>query len=97
MGTAGRVILYDTKTKQSKRLGYFINDLVYSNQRRNLPVFLVADQKGMYAYIHTIFINQFIEARDKGELSLSMSDNPEIQKLDEEANPLVLYYEFKDK
>jgi hypothetical protein len=96
-GANGRVILYDPKTKQAKRLGFFIDDLVYSSQKRNLPVFIAADQKGMYAYVHTIFINTFIEARDKGELSLSMANNPEIRKLDEEANPLILYYEFKEQ
>jgi hypothetical protein len=26
-----------------------------------------------------------------------MSNNPEIQQLDEDANPLIFYYEFKDK
>jgi hypothetical protein len=97
MGVNGRVLLYDPKTKHVKSVGAFIDDLVYSNQKRSMPIFIAADQKGIYAYVHTISINRFIETRDKGELSLSMSNNPEIQKLDEDANPLIFYYEFKDK
>jgi hypothetical protein len=96
-GAHGRVILYYPKTKQAKRLGSFIDDLVYSNQQRTMPIFLTADQNGLYTYIHTIFIDKFIETRDKGELSLSMSNNLEIQRLDEDANPIIFYYEFKDE
>jgi hypothetical protein len=96
-GVNGRVILYDPKTKHAKSVGAFIDDLVYSNQKWIMPLFIAADQKGIYAYIHTISINKFIETRDKGELSLSISNNPEIQQLDEDANPLIFYYEFKDK
>jgi hypothetical protein len=95
-GANGRVILYDPETKHAKRFGAFNDDLVYSNQKRTMPIFVAADQKGLYVYVHTIFINDFIEARDKGELSLSMSNSPEIQKLDEDSNPLIFYYEFKD-
>jgi hypothetical protein len=93
-GTNGRVILYYPKTKQTKCIGHFIDDLVFSNQKRIMPIFITADQRGIYTYIHTIFIDTFIETRNKDELSLSMSNNPEIQGLDEEANPLIFYYEF---
>jgi hypothetical protein len=97
LGVNLATILYYPKTKHVKRIGSFIDDLVYNNQKWNMPLFIAADQKGIYAYIHTISINKFIETRDKGELSLSMSNNPEIQQLDEDANPLIFYYEFKDK
>jgi hypothetical protein len=94
LGTNLATILYDPKTNHVKRIGAFIDDLVYSTQKWSMPVFIAADQKGIYAYVHTMFINTFIETRDKSELSLSMSNNPEIQQLDEDANPLIFYYEF---
>jgi hypothetical protein len=97
LGTNLATILYDPKTKHVKRIGSFIDDLVYNNQKRIMPVFIAADQRGIYVSIHTMFINEFIETRDKDELSLSMANNPEIRKLDEEANPLILYYEFKEQ
>jgi hypothetical protein len=97
LGIDLETILYDPKTKHVKRIGYFIDDLVYSNQKWSMPMFIAADKKGIYAYIHTMFINTFIETRDNGGLSLSMSNNPEIQQLDYDANPLIFYYEFKDE
>jgi hypothetical protein len=94
LGTQYATILYDTTTKHAKYVRSFIDDLVYNNSEQIMPIFFAADQKGIYVYIHTIFINTFIETRDSGGLSLSMSNNPEIRKLDEDANPLILYYEF---
>jgi hypothetical protein len=94
-GNNNKILLYYPETKHAKNIRSFIDDLVYSDQRRAMPIFVAADRKGMYASIHTLFIAKFIETRDKGELSPSLSNNPEIQKLDEEANPIILYYEFQ--
>jgi hypothetical protein len=99
-GGRRQTILYDTKTGHSKLIWPSIkDDLVYKpsyNPAVSYSNYLSKDQKGIYSYINLYGIAAFIEERDKGELSPSLQNNPKIQKLTEDSNPLIFYYEFND-
>jgi hypothetical protein len=59
-------------------------------------MFLSADKKGIYTSINLFGIDTFIKDRANGELSSSMMNNPQIYEINEDSNPIVFYYEFKD-
>jgi hypothetical protein len=59
-------------------------------------MFLSADKKGIYTSINLFGIEDFIKNRDNGDLSPSLMNSPKIYEVNEDSNPLVFYYEFKD-
>jgi hypothetical protein len=92
-------LLYYPKTKQSKCFIRYVDDLLYVPSYRPSTIynmFLSADKKGIYTSINLFGLDDFLNNRTNGELSPVMMNNPEIQQYNEDSNPLVLYYEFKD-
>jgi hypothetical protein len=91
--------LYYPKTKQAKWVHRLFDDVIYVPSYKPSAIynmFLFADKKGIYTSINLWGIDTFIKDRDNGELSPSMMNNPKIHEVNEESNPLVFYYEFKD-
>jgi hypothetical protein len=98
-GSGARRLLYYTKTKQAKHIIRDIDDLLYVPSYKptvTANLFLFANKKGIYTSINLFGQELFIKDRDNGELSPAMMNSPEILKYNEDSNPLVLFYEFKD-
>jgi hypothetical protein len=91
-------VLYYPQTKQAKWVG-LVDDVIYGPSYKPAFIynmFLSSDKGGIYTSINLFGIDAFIENREKGELSPSMMNNPKIHEINEDSNPLVFYYEFKD-
>jgi hypothetical protein len=92
-------ILYYPQTKEAKWFCRFVDDVIYVPSHKlsiDCNIFLSADKKGIYTSINLWGIETFIKDRDNGELSPSIMNNPKIHEVNEDSNPLVFYYEFKD-
>jgi hypothetical protein len=92
-------IVYYPQTKQAKCFHRFVDDVIYVPSYKPSAIynmFLSADKKGLYTSINLWGLDTFISDRDNGELSPSMTSNPKIYEINEDSNPLVFYYEFKD-
>jgi hypothetical protein len=97
-GGAIESVVYYPQTKQAKCFRGFFDDVIYvpSHNHSFYNMFLSADRKGIYTSINLWGINTFIKDRDNDKLSPSMMSNPKIYEINEDSNPLVFYYEFKD-
>jgi hypothetical protein len=92
-------VLYYPQTKQAKCFHRSVDDVLYVPSYKlslSYNMFLSADKKGIYTSINLFGIEDFIKNRDNGELSPSLMNSPKIYEVNEDSNPLVFYYEFKD-
>jgi hypothetical protein len=93
-------VLYYPQTKQAKWFKNWTDDVVYVPSQKpssnGSNHFLFADRKGIYTSIHLGGIGDFINDRDNDKLSPSLMNNPKIYEINEDSNPIVFYYEFKD-
>jgi hypothetical protein len=92
-------VLYYPQTKQAKCFHRYFDDVIYVPSYKPSSIynmFLSADKKGIYTSINLWGIETFINDRNNGELSPSMMNNSKIHEVNEDSNPLVFYYEFKD-
>jgi hypothetical protein len=99
IGGGVKSVVYYPQTKQAKCFRDLVDDVIYVPSYKPSAIynmFLSADKKGLYTSINLWGLDTFINDRDNGELSPSMMSNPQIYEINEDSNPLVFYYEFKD-
>ena len=92
------VVIFNKKTKEVRLADHFINDLIYNhNQQEWLGLFRFSDSKGAYEILDTqeSFFNDFQRAIKNNEIVPDLDKLDELFKLEEDANPVILYYEFK--
>lgn len=94
MNTAYHVF-YNLKTKEVVYSSLIINDLLY--RKRGLDDielnFCFSDSEGGYCYIHPFAMEKFIEGIHSGIFNHN-SSYERLLKLNEESNPVVLYYKY---
>ena len=89
--------------KQSNEVGIFIkkwDDLLIREKGTSfgsMPKLGSFDAKGVYYYLTDSYVlNKLQEAAKAGTLSPNLDKLEEIKQLEEDANPILFYYEFKD-
>ncbi len=97
LGIDARTIIYNQKEKKATSINFFIDDIIYKQKesRFSFPNFLTFDEKGTYAWLNYDNINELKGDLEKGYLSSKFESNG-IKSLNEESNPILLYYEFKN-
>ena len=92
------VIIYK-KTGEVKLANYLSNDLIYRNDQRGmLGRFIFSDAKGVYDILDTQYLNMlndFQNAIKNNEIIPDLDKLDQLMKLNEDANPIIFYYEYK--
>lgn len=98
LGLDARTIIYNQKEQETISVNFFIDDLIYNEieNRQSYPNFLTFDQNGVYAWLNYDNINELKNNLEKGVASSEFDKRKMISSLDDDSNPILLYYEFKD-
>jgi len=96
LGQSYKTLLYNQKTKESKYISLF-DDMIYkkkdSNFSQDPPAFIGYDDNGLIAVKDAIGVKEIL---DKNLASAGFkSAASELSDLERDANPVLLYYEFK--
>lgn len=87
--TTGKYSVFDSSSK---------DDLMFSKypEHRSVPVFLNSDKKGVYYFVGVDYLPELKHfATEKGVMSDKVINKDKLEKLDDDSNPVILYYEYK--
>ena len=91
----GNMVVLHKKTN-SIELGKIYMDLIFRNgDNRFFGGFAFSDTKGVYDVLNTMFIEQFKESIRNNEIVSELDKVNELLELEDDANPVIFYYEFK--
>ena len=98
IGKTIRTVIYNQKTKDFKVVKVFFDDLFYSDINHfSFPSFLTCDDNGMYSRFGDWEMNILKNDIEKDVISDKYkSVAMDLANLETDANPILLYYEFKD-
>jgi len=91
-------VIYDCISKTSKIFSFFQNDLVYKEADQS-PKFVFADKNGVYELINsadTRTRTTLVQHIENDNILPDMDKIDQLRKLNEDSNPVIFYYEFKD-
>ena len=99
--TFGITISLNKQTNEVKIMQRFLDDILYGDKERKPvdPVLLLLgcyDGNGVYYYTEQVRVPDFIALAKAGLLSPDLDKLEEIKKLEEDTNPILFYYEFKE-
>jgi hypothetical protein len=94
-GRALLSVFYEIKTS-STQFAHFSNDLVYKKPRRVME-FRCSDAQGTYEVIRPEFMFSFLEDIANNNLTDNLDKRDQLFALTEDSNPVIFYYEYKDK
>jgi len=90
-----RTIIYNQKTKDFKCVNMLFNDLIYKDiDHFTFTKFVTCDDNGMYAWLDGYDLKNGLKKDIINENFKSKATD--LFNLEEDANPILLYYEFKD-
>lgn len=94
-----RFVQYDTREDTACVYSRKSDDLLFHNAPGNypLPKFLCADEAGVYYYLSNGYLSQFRDLIENDRISASLVNRECIGQSDEDSNPIILYYEFKQE
>ena len=89
-------IKYDTDNNQISMID-FDDDVQFSRypDSRIVPSFLTADKQGVYYFLRTDNIWELKQFAMEGLISDRVINKEKLKKLDDDSNPVILYYKFK--
>lgn len=92
-------IVFSKTNKVANLYEGFFDDYVYRTFHESIPhYFACSDKKGVYAYMNINDVPLFIDYYESGKIKFNF-DQFQIditQKLSEDSNPLLFYYELKE-
>lgn len=74
------------------------DDILFSKSPNSytIPNYLTSDKRGVYYIVQTDFLSEIKSfASRKGVISDKVVNKNKLENLDEDSNPLILYYEYK--
>ena len=95
-------ILYFVKYDEKKRIAFtysrVANDVLFRMipEYFQLPKFLCADSMGGYYYISNDNLAELKYFIDEDNISEKLINRESIKELNEDSNPVILYYEYKN-
>lgn len=89
-------VVFHKKTESVKLANYLNNDLIFRKDKGGIfGKFVFSDTKGAYEIIPPIILNRFLETIKNNEVVPGLDKLDQLMKLNEESNPIILFYEFK--
>ena len=90
-------VIYYKETREIQLAKYFNNDLIYKQDSKNnwFGLFIFHDARGSYSMIHPRLLKGFQESIINGEVISDLYKIEELKQLNEESNPVILFYEYK--
>ena len=98
MGMYAYTVQYNISDDKVSIYGSTKENLLFTKEPKHwyLPSFLTADESGTYYCVKPMFLPEFKHfATEKGVMSDKVINKEKLEKLDEDSNPVILYYEFK--
>ena len=98
-GNRMNMIIYDKQTFEVRVFQTNRDDVLFLNRNLDgvpVPSMGGIDVHGVYYYYTTSQISKLRECANKDILSPTLDKLEELKNLDEEANPIIFYYEYKD-
>jgi len=90
------VVICDKMTGSVKLVNKLSNDLIFNNDQSGMyGRFIFADKKGAYDILHSVSIESFKESIRNKETVPDLDKADQLLKLEDDANPVIFYYEFK--
>lgn len=92
-------ILYDIKMNSTYKIMSENNDVLYQeNVIHGVPLkYLTSNEKGTYFCVRTSDIEMLVAYAKDNMLLLPQSQLDKIGMLSDDSNPVIIYYEYKDK
>lgn len=77
----------------------FKDDILYTPKlvSRTLPFFLTSDDGGVYYCLKTDYLQELKYHFSEGFISYKIKDRNILNNINEDSNPLLLYYEYIKK
>ena len=88
-------VIYHKETGRVVSTNFFKNDLIYKNDYQINEEFAFSDSKGAYVIKAENAKKRLKEAIRNNETVLDLDKADGLLQLEEDANPVILYYEFK--
>ena len=90
-------VLHNTKTQTTRVTTMLIDDLVYGKPALSC-YFACADSTGLYGIMKESQLLRFIErAKEEGFLNPDLDKRNELKNIPEDSNPVIFFYEFKNR
>lgn len=93
-----KIVVYNKKNRSSVLYCGMKSDLLFGkNEDTLIPNYLTFDEKGVYYFVSPDRISELKHLANNQLLNPDLPNLEELKNLDEEeANPVLIYYEFKD-
>ena len=93
-----RMILFNKLTNEVRLIQKIWDDLFFVNKVNGISVPKVGcyDSHGVYYYYDTYQVDELKQLANNGALSPELNHLGDLKNLDEDANPVIFYYEFKE-
>ena len=97
-GNTLMLILFDKQTNEVRIIKKRRDDLLYLDNVSGIPAprFGCYDSHGVYYFYDTFQVEILKQLANDGVLSPKLDKLDDLKKLDDDANPVIFYYEFKD-
>ena len=99
LGVGNQTIIYNQKTKDiNKVANMFFDDLIYkeNNELFYSPQIVTQDDNGIYIKFGDNEMNTLKKGLEKNLVNENFKAAIDLLNLEKDANPILLYYEFKD-
>lgn len=98
MGRISCFVQYDEKRRMTSTYSRMTDDVLFQMipDHFQLPVFLSTDETGVYYYVPNGNLSELKYFMEENNISEEVVNRENIKKLDNDSNPVILYYEYKD-
>lgn len=80
--------------KETYSFTVLIDDIAFKGERFPLNI-TCGDSSGVYSYCNPVSFASFIKGTLKDVIGTNVSNYNELVHLEEDANPVIFYYEYK--
>ncbi len=88
-------VLFNKRNKSTELVQSFDNDFLYKKDEF-ITTFVFSDAHGAYEVPDEYWLPEFQQLVKKNEVVPGLDKVDQLMKLDEESNPVIFYYEYKD-
>lgn len=89
-------VVYNKASESVKLVNYLSNDLLFIEDKSGVfGRFVFSDTKGVYEVLHTNMFNDFQESIRRNEVVPDLDNADQLMQLNDDSNPVILFYEFK--
>ena len=98
MGRISCFVQYDEKRRMTSTYSRMTDDVLFQMipDHFQLPIFLSTDETGVYYYVPNGNLSELKYFMEENNISEEVVNRENIKKLDNDSNPVILYYEYKD-